>query len=195
MVEYLIHLDQQIFLWIQHHCHTAFLDTLLPLMRNKETWYPLYILVIIILVYKFRKVGFRMVLVGVFCFLISDLLSSQIAKPLFKRLRPCADPVISQQFTPTIKCGNRGYSFTSSHAANHFAVALGLSLFFYNTKKWLLLTGIMWAGIISLSQVYVGVHYPLDILGGAFIGITVSLSFHILINKYFTKKFMHKINL
>lgn len=190
MIAYIVHLDQLLFLWIQSHCHTQLLDIIMPWLREKSNWYPLYISIVFVLIYKYRLTGLRMTLVALICFGLSELLSSHTAKPLFQRLRPCADPEISQQFTPLVDCTNKGFSFTSSHAANHFAVALALSLFFFKNKKWLLVVGVLWAGSISLAQVYVGVHYPLDIAAGACIGISISTLVHSIINRYFAKYFI-----
>ncbi|MCX6189794.1 MAG: phosphatase PAP2 family protein [Bacteroidetes bacterium] len=190
MIDYFIQLDQQLFLWIQQHCHNSFFDLVMPWMREKTNWVALYLLIIITLTVKYRWVGLRIILVAVICLMLSDAMSSHLAKPIFKRLRPCEDAVISQQFTPLVKCNNKGYSFTSSHAANHFAVALSLSLFFFPRKKWLLYAGIFWAGVISIAQVYVGVHYPLDIAAGAGIGISISILAHSIIQRYFGKYFI-----
>lgn len=190
MIAYIIHLDQQLFLWIQAHCHTQLLDNIMPWLREKSNWYPLYLAIVFALIYKYRWTGLRMTLVAIICFGLSELLSSHTAKPLFQRLRPCADPEISQQFTPLVDCNNKGFSFTSSHAANHFAVAIALSLFFFKNKKWLFVVGVLWAGSISLAQVYVGVHYPLDIAAGACIGISISTLVHSIINRYFAKYFI-----
>ena len=187
-MDFIINFDQQLFLWIQQNCHIPFLDVLLPWLRKKENWYPLYFLIIAFLIIKYRWIGFRIILIGFLGLLLSDVISSQILKPIFKRPRPCNDAIISQQFTPTIKCSN-GYSFTSSHAANHFAVMFSLCLFFYLRKKWILIPGIIWAGSISMAQVYVGVHYPIDIFGGAILGTGIACLLHWTIKKYFIKYF------
>jgi membrane-associated phospholipid phosphatase len=185
----IIQFDQQLFLWIQHHCHTTFLDVLFTWFRHKESWYPLYAVIIIVLIVKYRWVGLRIILIGVLSLALSDGMSSHIVKPLFKRTRPCSDTIVAPQFTPTIDCSS-GYSFTSSHAANHFGIVFALCLFFYKRKRWILWLGILWAGSISFAQVYVGVHYPIDISGGAVIGISISLFIHWVINKYFPNYFI-----
>ncbi len=191
MIDYFIQLDQQLFLWIQQHCHSNLLDQVMPWLREKKNWYPLYLLIVMFLTIKFRWAGLRMVGIAILCFVLSDAISSHVAKPLFERLRPCEEPMIAKQFKPLIDCNNRGYSFTSSHAANHFAIAVALSMFFYSRRKWMLLLGLFWAGSISLAQVYVGVHYPLDIAAGACLGITISIFAHAIIKRYFKKYFSH----
>lgn len=188
-MNFIIQFDQQLFLWIQYHCHTSFFDVLFTWMRHKENWYPLYVLLIFFLIAKYRWLGLRIILLGVLCVILSDGMSSRIVKPLFKRNRPCNDPIVSRQFTPIIDCSS-GYSFTSSHAASHFGLVFALCPFFYPRKKWILGLGVFWAGSIAFAQVYVGVHYPLDIIGGTLIGIGISVFIHWLIRKYFSSYFI-----
>jgi membrane-associated phospholipid phosphatase len=100
----------------------------------------------------------------------SDLISSHLIKPFFARPRPCRDPLFSDQVRLLASyCGANG-SFTSSHAVNHFAIAtfsVGTIGVGYKHFKWLYL----WAAVIAYSQVYVGVHYPTDVLFGSILGI------------------------
>jgi undecaprenyl-diphosphatase len=100
---------------------------------------------------------------------VADQLSSELIKKKVERLRPCRETQLQPAARTLVHCGG-GYSFTSSHATNHFAVAV--FIFFswglcWKRWRWLLL---LWAASISLGQVYVGVHYPLDILVGAING-------------------------
>lgn len=103
----------------------------------------------------------------------------------FHRLRPCSDPdLLFQVRLLTDRCSG-GYSFTSNHAANHF----GMATFFFITfrsvlKKWAWI-GFLWAGLIAYAQVYVGVHYPLDVLCGALLGLILGL----LTGKVFNKRY------
>ena len=94
--------------------------------------------------------------------LISDQLSSRVLKYLIERPRPCH---VLAHVHLLVGCGS-GYSFPSSHAVNHFAAALVLSWFYPKAAPWLFL----YATLIAFSRVYVGVHYPSDVLGGAVIG-------------------------
>ncbi len=188
-METIIQLDQHFFIWIQQHCHTSFMDVMMPWMRNKYSWFPLYFFIIAILMLKYKWAGARIIFVAIMCVVISDTLSSHVMKPSFQRLRPCEEPSVAAQFIPSIECGHRGFSFTSSHAANHFSLAMAIALFFYRRNKWWLLPAIAWAGAISVAQVYVGVHYPLDIVGGALIGISVAFGAHWIIKHYFSRYF------
>jgi membrane-associated phospholipid phosphatase len=185
----IIGFDQHVFLWIQHHCSSAFLDQVMPWIRSKPNWYPLYV-ILAILIFRFFKINaVKIIVVVVICVGISDLIGSVIIKPAVKRLRPCDDPVVSQEFTPKIKCGNRGYSFTSNHASNHFALAFSLALFFKKNKRLFLWLGGLWAGLIAFAQVYVGVHYPLDVICGALTGISIAFFIHFISARYLHKLF------
>ena len=86
-----------------------------------------------------------------------------------KRLRPCNDTAINSIVKTRISCGT-GYSMPSSHAANHFAISVYLILIFYKRWKYIIPLTLLWAASIGFAQIYVGVHYPLDILAGAVLG-------------------------
>lgn len=102
--------------------------------------------------------------------LLADQISSTFIKPYFARLRPCNDAALASQMRILVRCGV-GYSFVSSHAANHFGLSFFLlPLFKGNMAKSLL---VLWAVAVSLSQIYVGVHYPSDVFFGAVLGMAI----------------------
>lgn len=105
----------------------------------------------------------------------SDTISSKLIKYEVKRLRPCQEVKLEPAAITRVDCGS-GFSFTSSHAANHFCLAAFIvALFGFHMKAWKYLWWV-WAGLISLAQVYVGVHYPLDVIAGALLGCTIGVS-------------------
>ncbi|MFO7755913.1 MAG: phosphatase PAP2 family protein, partial [Bacteroidales bacterium] len=108
----------------------------------------------------------------------SDQLSVHAFKEVFQRLRPCHEPELSGLVhTVNNKCGGL-YGFVSSHAANSFAVAvLSLGLL---RKKWFTAGILFWAALVSYSRVYLGVHYPGDIIGGALLGTLIAYAFLLL---------------
>lgn len=166
-------LDQFLFHWINHGWSNPFLDWIMPVWREKTTWIPLYILCLFFL---WKKFGFRFwfpVLMLVLAAGLADTASSKIIKPLVHRVRPCNDPDFRERVVLRIPCGS-GYSFTSSHATNHFAFAVLFITFLGSGKKWWKVFFIAWAATIAIGQVYVGVHYPSDILAGAFLGSAIS---------------------
>ena len=115
---------------------------------------------------------------------LTDLTGTYVFKHNFQRLRPCADPDLSAIARLLVDhCA--GYGFTSNHAANHF----GMAAFFFITfrhilKKWAWI-GFAWAFIIAYAQIYVGLHFPLDVICGAIIGIILGLSMGSVFNKRF----------
>ena len=106
---------------------------------------------------------------GIALIICSDLISSHMIKDLVDRPRPCRDPFMAANIRLLARyCGGNG-SFTSSHAVNHFAFATYVFVTLKSFSPWFKLLFI-WAGLIAYSQVYVGVHYPSDVLVGALLG-------------------------
>ena len=163
-------LDTTLFHLINYSWSNPVFDVLLPIWRERWTWAPLYLfLVVFILRYFDTRSGLAILLGLILAVGISDFTSSTLVKKNVQRLRPCNDPELRTIVIQRIPCGS-GYSFTSSHAANHFAVAVYLSLFLGRLAPWVRPALIMWAFLVSYAQVYVGVHYPGDIVGGALLG-------------------------
>lgn len=171
-MQQLITIDQYFFELINVHGHNAVLDWIMPLWREKSTWIPLYIALAGFVGYKYRKASLYFILGLALAVGLADTISSKVIKPSVQRLRPCNDPEIKAEVQLLVRCGS-GYSFTSSHASNHFAVAAFLSLTLGLHYRRLRLPLYLWAASIALGQVYVGVHYPLDILIGAILGLII----------------------
>lgn len=176
MMEALLQWDTALMHWINYDWSNPVLDIIFPLLRNKYFWIPLYVLcgAWILYNYRVRYVVTIFIFLGLSIF-AADTISSQLIKNRVQRPRPChlmnMDPPVIER----VVCGS-GYSFTSSHAANHFCIAaFFISIFGVVMDKWKYVWW-LWALLISLAQVYVGVHYPLDIMGGALLGIIVGLS-------------------
>ena len=168
-MEYLLQLDQTLFQLINQEWRTAFLDWLLPLWRNKYFWTPLYLFLLFFLFHKMRQKIFYILFLLIATIGITDLTSSFLIKETVQRVRPCNDKAFMKKVLLKAPCGS-GYSFTSSHAANHFCVAIFLIFLFGKNKKRLKALLLFWAASIAYAQVYVGVHYPADVLGGALLG-------------------------
>jgi len=160
--------DSQLFLWLNDK-HNDFFDVVMLWASNKLFWIPLYLFLIYLLFKNFKKKSFWILLtVGVLIF-CADQFSVGL-KNYFQRLRPCHDPALEGLVhLVKNKCGG-SFGFVSSHATNHFAIAVLLSLIFKNTYKYFTPVIIIWAAVIAYSRVYLGVHYPGDILGGAILG-------------------------
>ena len=171
MLEYLIEWDIEVLKFVNRTFTNDFFDWILPVLRDKYIWVPLYVFMLSFLWVNHKIEGFIISLFVIAAVGISDFTSSSIIKELVERPRPCnADLPI--HVDELIGCGS-GFSFTSSHAANHFSLASVLSLLFGGRFKWLAPVLYIWAFLISYAQVYVGVHYPLDIIAGAVLGIII----------------------
>lgn len=165
-------IDQQLFLIINRIWANDFFDFLMPLMRSKLFWAPLYLFLIVFFVVNFGKKGWISVLFILITFALTDFISAGVFKPIFERLRPCNDPNIMGLARNIVGCGS-GYSFVSSHAANHFGMAIIIGSIFKQKWPWVKSAFIIWASVICYAQVYVGVHYPLDVLFGALLGFAI----------------------
>jgi len=183
MLEQIINIDKDIFLIINQGMSNVFFDWLLPIMRNPFTWAPLYLFLIIFFIRNYGKMGILIVAFTLLNFAASDIISSHLIKKTVMRVRPCNDVEFKDEVNLRVRCGS-GYSFTSSHATNHFAMAFFWIMLFRRKWKhafWLCFT---WAFVIAFSQIYVGVHYPFDILCGALLGMSIGV-----LNGYLFKRF------
>jgi len=169
--------DQALFELINGQWTSPWLSNFMPWMRTSEHWIPLYICLLGFVFYHWRWKAWKWLVTVALTITMTDQVSSFIFKPWIHRLRPCADPAMLGHVKLLLGACPSNFSFTSSHAANHF----GLAIFVFITlapllKKYRYLF-FLWAGIISYAQIYVGVHYPIDILGGTIIGITFGYLF------------------
>jgi membrane-associated phospholipid phosphatase len=166
----IIHADRKLFEFVNDHLHNSFFDFLMPLMRNSSTWYPLYIFLLAFVLINFKKDKWQWVLFAITTVYVSNYVSSNLIKENIHRLRPCNDPDLMNKIHFLIGYKPQSSSFTSSHATNHFAMA---SFFFFTLKRHIgniSLLFLLWAAVICFAQVYVGVHFPLDVLCGGIIG-------------------------
>jgi undecaprenyl-diphosphatase len=186
-MEWLISLDEKLFFFINHSCHFRYLNALMPYWRSMFLWLPFYGFAITYLAINFGKRGYILLLAVALTVGASDTVSSKILKTTIKRPRPCNDEKIAPHVKNLVNCGS-GYSFPSSHATNHFALAYFLiQLFFLGKTTWQRRTryGLMiWAASIAFGQVYVGVHYPLDVFCGGVIGCGIGWLGAFLYRKY-----------
>ena len=162
--------DRAVFLFL-NGLHSPFWDQVMYGVSGKFTWLPLYLLIVGYLVYRFRWKSVIIILLGVALVTLSDWTSVHLFKNVFQRLRPCHNPDISNLVhLVNNHCGGR-YGFISSHAANTFAVAGFTAAIIRNRFYTAGIT--LWAVLVSYSRIYLGVHYPGDILGGAILGLVV----------------------
>lgn len=168
MLKHLKNWDEEVFLWLNSF-HTEALDPIVLQLTQTITWIPLYLL-LLYLIYRNDPKNSAWVIGGLMCtILLADQLSSGLMKPYFERLRPCHDPRWEGILHLYGRCGGL-YGFVSSHAANTFGLATFLTLKLGKQQKaiaWLFL----YALLVSYTRIYLGVHYPLDVVFGAFVGV------------------------
>lgn len=175
ILKQLIAQDKKIWYSINVSGQNELFNTLAPIIRNPNTWIPLYVFLAIFIPYKFGKKGFYWCLAFLITFALSDYTSASIIKPLVQRIRPCNDVELKNTVHLLIDCGV-GYSFPSAHAANHFALAFFMLISLHKHYRWLWIAAILWAVSVAYAQVYVGVHFPLDVICGAILGSIIGIT-------------------
>ena len=169
MLEYLAELDKTLFLFFNVQIANAVTDIVMPIVTSDMVLRFAYATALMLLLWKGDKWTRWLVLFSVLALAITDQATSHWLKPIFTRPRPCHTLSIDA-FRLLVPCG-AGHSMPSSHAANAFGQALLFGLAFRHTRWWL--AGI--AGVIALSRVFVGVHYPGDILVGSIVGAVLGI--------------------
>lgn len=185
MLNELKNCDRWLFTKINQDWTTPFLDTIFPFWREAMTWIPLYLFLLLFVLINFGKKAWPWIIGLVLTVTITDQISSHILKPLVDRPRPCHDLLLADHIRLLLNYCSDSRSFTSSHAANHF----GVGIFIFYTmkpyfKNWSYLF-LLWAATVSYGQIYIGVHYPLDVLFGALLGSGIGY----LMSSFFNKKF------
>ncbi len=164
-------LDYFLFSKLNGQWHNSFFDGVIPFIREAYFWIPFYFFLILFTTINFKAKGWYWVLFFAMNAMLSDFVSSDLIKDNFFRLRPCHDPSLADKVRFLVSYCPVSSSFTSSHAVNHFAAAM----FIFTTFKkkvspyWGYI--FLWAFFISYAQVYVGVHFPLDVFCGAIVGV------------------------
>ena len=185
MLETLKQIDTSFFLFL-NGIHSPFWDTIMWHVSGKLEWIPLYAFLIYLVIRKYKMKAVWVILAIVLVITLADQISVKLFKMQFERPRPCHNPEI-QHLVHKVndKCGGR-FGFVSSHAANSFALAMFMTLLF--RKRVLGFLIFFWAAVVSYSRIYLGVHYPGDIFGGAILGMLIGWGvfgfYSLLIKKY-----------
>jgi len=168
LMDALTSLDLALFFLI-NGWHAPWADLLMVGLSAKLTWVPAYLALLIAL---YRRLGWRRLVIGLLCvgalIGVTDRVSAGLLKPQVQRLRPCHAELLREVRLPEHHCGGK-YGFVSSHAANFFGLATLMSLIFgAGWWRWVFFGS---AAMVAYSRVYLGVHYPSDVLGGALLGL------------------------
>jgi undecaprenyl-diphosphatase len=169
MIDHLIELDKQLFL-LFNGMHATWLDPVIEVFSKTMASIPLYAFLLyhIYAVYKQRTWGI-LLSIGLLI-LMTDQFASGLMKPFFERLRPSHEPTLEGMVHLVNGYSGGTYGFASSHAANTFGIATFLSCLLKIEKPWINWL-FLWAAFVSYTRVYMGVHYPGDIIVGALIGV------------------------
>ena len=161
----ILEIDKEVFLFL-NNLHNDFWDTIMLMVTRKETWLPFYVIIIYFIIKNYRIKALPILLLLAFSILLSDQISVFLKEGI-QRFRPVYDPEIGPLVHNVLRKGSY-FGFVSSHAANGFAIFIFTSRIFKNRNYSYLI--LFWALLFSYSRIYSGVHYPLDILGGAILG-------------------------
>jgi membrane-associated phospholipid phosphatase len=182
---FMLQWDRWLFEKINSGTANTFFDAAMPFLRNSIHWAPLYLFVIGLVILNFRTRGVWWVVFFMSTVALADMTGTYLFKHVVERIRPCNDPEFLSHVRLVVKQCAGGYSFISNHAANHFGMAVFFIITFRRViGRWVWLA-LLWAPLIAYAQVYVGVHYPLDVIGGAALGSV----FGGLTGWYFNKRF------
>lgn len=184
LLDRIIHFDYWLFFKVNGTWTNNFFDTVFPLVRESVIWIPLYLFLLVFILTNFGSQGIYWAVALICTASVCDIFSSHLIKEIIFRLRPCRNPEVEDHVRFLVIYCPRSSSFISSHATTHF----GIAMFLYKTLRryapyWMGLF-FVWAAMIAYAQVYVGVHFPIDIICGALVGCLLGSAISLLFNKY-----------
>ncbi|NOZ03209.1 MAG: phosphatase PAP2 family protein [FCB group bacterium] len=167
MIKYIISLDHSLFQFINGSLSNPFFDSVMPFITDPNTWGLPLLLFWLGLILFGKKRGRIAAVILLIAVVLTDVIAAQLIKPLVGRIRP--SHALLDSINLLVAPGGK-YSFVSNHAANSFAIAVVVGYFYRRTKPWLYAL----ATVIAFSRVYVGVHYPADVIFGGLFGYSMA---------------------
>ena len=169
MMEQLLEIDKQLFL-VFNGMHASWLDPVMALFSKTEASIPLYAFLLYQLYAVYKEKTWGILLSVTILILMTDQFTSGLMKPFFERLRPSHEPSLDGMVHLVNGYAGGNFGFASSHAANTFGVAMFLTCLLMPEKRWIVWL-FVWAAFVSYTRIYLGLHYPGDILVGALVGV------------------------
>jgi undecaprenyl-diphosphatase len=168
MIEELLKYDTELFLFLNNLGSETW-DGVWRIVTHKFTWSPLYVFLLYLV---FRNYGLKPTILVILCAVLMITATDQLANVFkygFERLRPCSLPELRETMRfAAVRCS--GFGYFSAHAASAMAAAVFLGLLLKPYYKYLPFVLLFWAVLVAYSRIYLGVHYPLDIMTGMFFG-------------------------
>lgn len=173
-MEEILELDREIFLELNSSFRNPWLDQLMMFLSTTTAWIPLFLVLLYLLMKNYRKQTWLILLAVGLTILLADQITSSVMKPFFERLRPSHEPILAERVYIVNQYRGGKFGFASSHAANTFGIATLMSVALRMYRPWINLL-FLWAIGVGYTRIYLGVHYPGDIVAGYLVGFICAL--------------------